>query len=108
MLSEAFFVSQTIHQKEVTLPDGSKHILHFKEVPAADFRRYLLAERSDDQQERAESVNRLIAVSLCEQDGRPAITEEQAARLKPAAAGALFSAVLEVAGMRPEAQPGNA
>jgi hypothetical protein len=108
MLSEAFFVSQTIHQKEVTLPDGSKHVLHFKEVPAADFRRYLLAERSNDQQERAESVHRLIAVSLCEPDGRPAITVERAATLKPAAAGALFSAVLEVAGMRPGDQPGNA
>lgn len=108
MLSEAFFVSQTIHEKEVELPDGSKHKLHFREVPAADFRQYLLAERSSDPKERAESVHRLIVASLCEADGRPALTMEQAAKLKPAAAGALFSAALEVGGIRPQGAQGNA
>ena len=93
-----FFVSGTIHERTVTLGDGTEHVLFFKELPVTAFRRFALAEQSDDDDVRAASISRLIADSLCEADGKRAMTYEQACTLKPAVASALFEAVLSVSG----------
>lgn len=106
MLNDAFFVSATLHQRTVKLPDGSEHILHFKEVPAVDFRKFYLAQQSGDEQRQAENVARLIAASLCNPDGKQALTVEKALTLKPAATNALFSEVLAVNAMG-GGEPGN-
>jgi hypothetical protein len=97
-LPTTFFTSQEVHEREVTLADGSKHVLYFKELPAIEFRKFQMAETSDDEDTRAASVAKLIAVSLVEKDGKPAITAKQAAQLKGAAANALMSAILDVNG----------
>lgn len=100
MLNESFFVSQQVHEKTVKLPDGSEHILYFKELPAIEFRRFSMAEASDNEDVRAASVAKLISASLCDPDGKPAITFEKALQLKASAMNAIFEAMLEVNGQK--------
>lgn len=97
-MDNALFVSDTIHERTVTLADGTKHVLHFKEVPAIEFRRYYKAEQSEDEAIAAGSMARLIAASLCEADGKPALTYEKALTLKVTVQTAIFTEVLSVNG----------
>ncbi len=98
MLNDAFFVSEIIHEKPVKLPDGTEHTLYFKELSAVEFRKFYNAERSTDEDVQAASMARLIAASLCEVDGKAAITLKQALKLKAGAMNAIANAVLEVNG----------
>lgn len=98
-LDESLFVSDAVHEREVELPDGSKHVMHFKEVSAVEFRKFQMAEHSDNEDARAGSIAKLIAASLCEPDGKAAMTLKKALTLKPRAANALLNAVLEVNGI---------
>lgn len=92
----SLFVGDDIHEREIELPDGKKYTFHFKELSAVDFRRFGLAEGSADEDKRAVAVAKLIAYSVVTPDGKPAMNEQQASRLKPAPAGALFNAILEI------------
>jgi hypothetical protein len=105
-LHDSLFISEQVHEREVELPDGNKHTLYFRELPAADFRKFHLAEQSDDENLRANSMIRLVAASLCEPDGKRALTVERAAKLKPQALGAIFAKVLEVNGFGGAAKKG--
>lgn len=98
---DAFFVSEEVQEKTVTLADGSEHVLYFKEVPATVYRKFLLAENSEDEDVRASSLAKLISASMCEADGAPAMTFEQAKQLKAGVSGKLVDAVLEVNGQKP-------
>lgn len=100
MLNESFFVSEQIQEKKVKLADGSEHILYFKELPAIEFRKFALAEQSENEDVKAASVAKLVASSLCEPDGKPAITFEKALQLKASAMNAIFEAMLEVNGQK--------
>jgi hypothetical protein len=100
MLDNAFFVSTELHEREVELADGSKHVLYFKELPAIEFRRFALAEQSENENIKATSIAKLIAASLCEADGKMAITFEQALNLKASAMNSIFEAMLEVNGQK--------
>jgi hypothetical protein len=95
-LNESFFVSEKLHEKTVELPDGSKHVLHFREVPAPIFVRFRDQQNSESEAVRAAAVANLIAESLREPDGKSAITVEKAMKLNVAAAQALMAAVMEV------------
>ncbi len=105
---ESFFVSSEVHERKITLGDGSEHVLHFRELPAADFRRYAIAQRSDDEAARVDAMDRLVAACLCEVDGSPAMSLEEARRLKPHVSAALFEAVLDVNRVIPAEDAGNA
>lgn len=96
---ESLFVSMDVHERSIVLPDGAAHVLHFRELPAVEFRKFQLAERSQDEDVRSGSMARLIAASLCDAEGKPAITVAKAMTLKPSAANALIEAVLEVNGV---------
>lgn len=102
-LPESFFASPNAIPKNVKLSDGSEHLLHFRELPAIEFRRYRDAERSDDENTRIEAMARLIAASLVDEAGRPAITLVDAKRLKAAPMSAMWQAILEVNSATPEA-----
>jgi hypothetical protein len=102
-MDDAFFVSQALQERPVTLPDGSVHRLHFRELSAADVRGYQIAEKSDDEVVQAGAVAKLIAVSVCEPDGRPAMTYERAMLLKPKAANMLMAEILAINGMAADA-----
>lgn len=98
MLDDSLFISDAVHEKEVELPDGKKHKLYFKELPAVEFRRFQVAQQSEDDEKRAVSIAPLIAASLVNADGTPAITLERALQLKPAPMNAIFTAIMEVNG----------
>lgn len=100
MLDKSFFVSTELQEREVKLADGSKHVLYFKELPAIEFRRFALAEQSENENVKAASVAKLIAASLCDADGKLAITFEQALNLKASAMNSIFEAMLEVNGQK--------
>lgn len=98
MLDSSLFVSENIHERTIKLPDGSEHKMWFKELTAFEFRKFYIAEKSDDEEKQAASIARLIASSLVEEDGKPAISFKQALKLTAIAANALSSTVLEVNG----------
>jgi len=96
MLDKTLFVSDTIHEREVELADGSKHTMYFRELPASEFQRYSFNLYSEDEQKRLDATPQLIAASLCTEDGKPAITIEQAKKLKAGPSMAIFRAVQDV------------
>lgn len=98
-LPDSFMVSPDLHTRQVKLPDGSEHTLHFRELPAFEFARFRQAQSSEDENVAAGAMAKLIAASLSEPDGKRAIAYEDALRLKPSAANALIGAILEVNGM---------
>jgi hypothetical protein len=96
MLDKSFFVSTEIHRKEVEMGDGTKHTLFFKELPYVEFRKFQLMESSDDPDVKVMSIAKMISASLCEENGEPAITLEQAVNLKPNVATKIFLAITDV------------
>lgn len=102
MLNESLFVSDKVIAKEVELPDGTKHTLYFKQLSAVDFRKYIMAEQSNDEKVKAESTAKLICMSMCNEDGTQALPFAQALKLNVAATTAIVSAVLEVNGFGAE------
>lgn len=98
MINSALFVSDSIIERKVTLSDGSEHTLYFKELPAIEFRRFYLAERSGDDDKEAEAMAKLISASLCDADGKPAVTFKQALKLKTSAMQAISTEILEING----------
>jgi hypothetical protein len=104
MLNDSLFVSDKVVKKEVELPDGSKHELYFKELSHVDFRKYLMAEQSEDDNTKAESTARLIALSLCDEAGKPALDFKQALKLNIAATTAITNAIMQVNGFGAEAK----
>lgn len=93
------FVSSSLQVRDVKLPDGSAHRLHFREVDYAEFVRFMRDRSAGDDEVRIAAPARLIAASLRNPDGGEAITTEKALTLKAAAMNALLSAVLDVNGM---------
>jgi len=91
-----FFVSTEIHKRTVTLADGSEHELYFRELPVSVYRKFQIAEASEDEDVRAGSMARMIVASLCEPDGTPAMTYEEALNLKPNVSNRLFDAVISL------------
>lgn len=105
MLDKALFTSGEVQEHEVKLSDGKVYRLHFREASAIEFRKFFLAERSKDEDKQAASIAHLIAACVCEPDGKPAMTYEQASRLKPDAANAIFNVIMSM--NRPEDSEGN-
>lgn len=99
MLDNSFFVSTKVQEREVSLADGKKHKLYFKEITAADVARYLNALNSSDEDSRSTANQKLISLSLCDADGKLAITFEQACQLKANVIVPLLNAVSDVNGL---------
>lgn len=86
-------------ERNVTFHDGTESVLHFKQPTAADFRRWQLAEQSDDNDAKVYAQQRLVAASLCDENGKLALTQAEALRLTLHGLKALFPHVLVVAGI---------
>lgn len=99
MLDQSLFVSTQVVEREVELADGKKHKLFFKELTAADIARYVNALNSSDEEVQVMANPKLIAQSICEQDGKLAITVEQATKLKISSIGPILDAVREINGL---------
>lgn len=96
MLDASLFVSEQLHERPVTLADGSVHQLKFREVTSAEMRRYQIAESSDDENVRVGSMAVLIAASVMNPDGTPAMTADKARTLKPHVTNALMREILDL------------
>jgi hypothetical protein len=97
-LAKSLFVSDEIHEKEVKLPNGEVHKLHFKELSAVEFRKFQMAEFSEDDEVKATSMAKLISSSLVDPDGKQALTLPQALKLNSAATNAMIAVILGVNG----------
>lgn len=108
-LAASLFISDKPLARDVRLPDGTVHTLHFRQLPASAFRGFRMAQdKGEPAQSRA--MAKLIADSLCDESGAPAIDEKEAAQLNAAAERAISEAILDVNGLGPkeDAELGNA
>jgi hypothetical protein len=98
MLDESLFVSETVHEREITLGDGTTHKLCFREISAAEFRKLQTSAKGNDEQAEL-AASRVIARSMCNPDGTDCLTVEQAGKLKQGIRLALSLAIAEVNGV---------
>lgn len=98
MIDPSLFVQpDKVHEREIKLGDGSTHRMYFREIKSADFRKLQTASLSPEEAESA--VSRVIAASLCNPDGTPAITAKQASDLKHGVRLAVSLAIADVNGV---------
>ncbi len=98
MLDESLFVSDIVHSRDVEINKDKVIRLHFKEIPAIEFIKFQRALNSEDEDTRSGAIAVLIAASLCEADGTPAMTVDKAMRLKTKPMDAIFKIVMEING----------
>ena len=102
-INRAFFAADLPIERTVTLKLESgeevKQVLYFRELPAIEMRRQVLAEQSGDDKRVLNALSSLIARAVCDADGKPAMTEEQAGKLKPNIAGQIRDLIMEVNGL---------
>lgn len=100
MLPAALFRSDELHERDITLGDGTVHKLNFREMTREQEMKYRELVRTD-----GDHVTYMIACSLCDADGK-LIDEEQAGRLKRGVRNAMVSAILDINGA--DTKMGNA
>jgi hypothetical protein len=100
MLDDDLFVSDALIERAVEI-GGKVHKLHFREIPAVEFLRFtrLTQEGNDDRRDGAAA--KLVAASVCNPDGTPAMTYEKALTLKSGPLNVIFAVVLDINGARP-------
>ena len=82
-LPDALFVSDQVVDREVELGDGKKHKLYFKAISHVEFNKWVTALTSPDEDVRDRAHSRLVVASMVTADGKPALSLEQANRIKP-------------------------
>lgn len=96
--SLGMFASKDVHADTITLPNGDKAQFYVRELPDAEFRK--LWQDAD----RA----KLIAATICDEDGKPVMTVVQAAQLKPLVAAELQRVAMKHSGFGDEAAKAQA
>ena len=95
-LNPALFISAKPIAQTVTMPDGTTEVLHFRQLTKQDVEKFYEERKSDDINVRTVSEQRLIARSLCDEDGNLVMDFEQASLLTAPGVASLLPAVLEV------------
>lgn len=90
--------------REVTFSDGTTETVHFKQVSAGQMRRWRAAEGSGDDNAQFFAMQRLVAESLCDADGKLVLTEAESQNLTPNGLTDLFPHVMAVAGIGEDAK----
>ncbi len=96
LLDPSLFISDEVHEREVTLADGSTHTFYIREQEAGVLRAFSLGQVSDDPDKQAESMARLIAKAIASPEGKPVLSLSDAKRLKFPVQIALARAISEV------------
>lgn len=96
--SLGMFASKDVHADTITLPSGDKAQFHVRELPDAEFRK--LFQDGD----RA----KLIAATICDENGKPVMTAAQAAQLKPLVAAELQQVAMKHSGFGDKAADAQA
>lgn len=95
-LPDALFVSDEVVAREVELGDGKTHTLHFKAISHVEFNKWVAALTSPDEDVRDRAHSRLVVVSVVTAKGKPALSLEQANRLKPKVLRKLSDVIAEI------------
>lgn len=103
----AFFISAQPVEKSVTMPDGTVSTVHLREVSDADWMRYVASSASNDIDTQAGARAFLISKAWVNADGSPALSLDDAARLKPIVARQFVRHISAINAPDP-ARPGNA
>jgi hypothetical protein len=102
-LNDALFAATIPHERKITctLLDGTvvEQAIYVRELTALELRRQVLAEQSDDQGRVEKALATLIAAAICDENGNPVMTAEQAGRLKPLVGKQMRDLIMEVSGM---------
>ncbi len=96
ILDPSNFVSPDVHEREVVLADGKKHLLKFRRLSGVEYYAFSMAQRSEDDEQRVRAIARLVSVSLVDDEGNRVLSVEQAAALKDDVLNALLSAANDV------------
>ncbi len=86
--AHAFGRSAAVEEREVTLADGSKHMLHFRAAPRMIWVRLRTLDADKEPARWEQAANELIAATVVEPDGadwKQSMTVEQAADLEEVA-----------------------
>jgi len=98
MLDNKFFISDEVEERSIEMGDGSVEVLHFKHLSNTALERYAIWLSSADEDVIATASARLVALGLCEPDGKTTLSVEQAERIKRPVMQRIVKALLEVNG----------
>lgn len=98
MLDASLFISSEVEERTVEMADGSKHVLHFKQLPNSVMEKFARWNNSADEDVVATASAKLLSLALCDADGKPVIDAETAERIKPQVMNQMIRAALEVNG----------
>lgn len=88
------FVSEQAVERTVKLA-GKSRTIWIREMSHADWFRYAAIARAGDLETQSGAQAFIVSKSLCEPDGKPALSHEQAANLKSHVLGALQTVILD-------------
>lgn len=97
-LHPSMFASPTVHEHAIKLGDEMEHKLFFREITNEQFRKFQIAERSEDLDVRSTAPAILIAASLCDEKGNDVIDVEKAATIRPDVAARMTNVILDING----------
>lgn len=95
-LHASAYVSDELHERPVQFPDGNSYKVYFREPAGPEILGYHLMTQSDNEDDRKVAVAKLLAGSVMEPDGTPAMTMEQAKRLRPVMSNAFLREVMSI------------
>lgn len=95
-LPDALFVSDEVVAREVELGDGKTHTLYFKAISHVEFNKWVAALTSPDEDVRDRAHSRLVVASVVTAKGKPALSLEQANRIKPKVLRKLSDVIAEI------------
>jgi hypothetical protein len=92
--SAGMFAPKEVRRDTIELPNGTKAQFYVRAMPDTEFRSIY------DSQDRS----RLIAATICDEDGKPVMTVKQAGELKPIVAKMLQDVSMKHSGFGGEAE----
>lgn len=102
--ADSLFASDVVVERKVKLGDGKEHSIYLKEAPAVEFRRFQISESSEDPAVRVTSMFALVASSVVEPDGRPAMDVERAKTLRTPVLNAIVREIIAINSASDEAK----
>jgi hypothetical protein len=104
-MDQSLFITDTIHERQITGASGQPVTVWIKELPNTAFVRMQQALASKDVDMQAQSIARIVSQAVVEKGGEQAMTFEQACRLKVPVLNQIFDLVI---GLNKDDDAGNA
>lgn len=98
MLGEKFYIPTTVEERAIKLGDGTEEVLFFRHLENTAFELFAMQSASGDEDVASKASARLLVAGLCDSEGKPVITIEQAVRIKRPIMQRMVAALLDVNG----------